>query len=802
MSPEEKELRNSIRKMIEENAKKLKESFDDEDEDNLGIFSDYDEEEAFGGEAMKAAMADIKSSEGEFEPLGKSQFEKNLDVDQLKSDLNLAKLNLPSEKEKLKPLKKALDARFKQEKMFGKGSMNESHKIDVSDPLIDKLKENGFNPGLMPWGSVEIDIDTPHGKETISYHKAQITSDSGTENLYTANLLWDSPFEGGGVEREMNVFFGTLEDAIKFAKDKKAAHDAEMEKMPKTTFTPTEPEKGPKVVGKIDLTGMDTKRFEEGTEEVNTIPEKILNYMYYSFGAHFGDADEIEINAGDKYGVGKQMVRNVGAPSYNSDDKTMDIPIDFTYNEMDERSTIFKVPYFVWKKVKEGTWKGKPQGRFTQSIELNEGHVNPDSKIDRPKDAEGQPITLKARVEHLKSGTPGRVVRFVIGDDGKINVKVDWIQNSLMGMKLLPVVPATDIVVRDSTRVVREEEGEGEAYPEQSRYMFFGNLQQIKRQAEILLGLDEEEINNILENGHDWAQDHVATAKESMDQVFDFLMNELKGENADWEDKVEKEEELDEDSLAFRHKAGQREKERKNIPLGKHSPHSQAAINENYDYSKEELSHHFNQEMENNPEWFVDDNGEIQVDTPDSISKTYTYTINLDERGEFNADVRDESGKTVFDIDGYDIFEDGFMKHKHDHEGLKKHLISLGIINPDDKLECAETGEVAENKEVKPEVEEIVFEQLKSTKTDYTYMHPSSFTRNEINETHKKLLNLVKENYMSFDVDGGKNYYWLTDKGKKLDLESFKKIMKEGKKTSEYKDAGFLRGKDIEDNFS
>ena len=62
--------------------------------------------------------------------------------------------------------------------------------------------------------------------------------------------------------------------------------------------------------------------------------------------------------------------------------------------------------------------------------------------------------------------------------------------------------------------------------PENDRYMFFSNLQQIHRQMGILLEKDPEMIHNILENGHDWAQDHIATAKESIDQVFDFLMNE------------------------------------------------------------------------------------------------------------------------------------------------------------------------------------------------------------------------------------------------------------------------------------
>jgi len=43
-----------------------------------------------------------------------------------------------------------------------------------------------------------------------------------------------------------------------------------------------------------------------------------------------------------------------------------------------------------------------------------------------------------------------------------------------------------------------------------------------------LLNMDPQMIENVLDNGHDWAQDHIATAKESIDQVFDFFMNEEK----------------------------------------------------------------------------------------------------------------------------------------------------------------------------------------------------------------------------------------------------------------------------------
>ena len=45
--------------------------------------------------------------------------------------------------------------------------------------------------------------------------------------------------------------------------------------------------------------------------------------------------------------------------------------------------------------------------------------------------------------------------------------------------------------------------------------------------------MDDELINQILENGHDWADDHITVAKENMDQVFDFLMNETQDSEMD-----------------------------------------------------------------------------------------------------------------------------------------------------------------------------------------------------------------------------------------------------------------------------
>jgi hypothetical protein len=63
-------------------------------------------------------------------------------------------------------------------------------------------------------------------------------------------------------------------------------------------------------------------------------------------------------------------------------------------------------------------------------------------------------------------------------------------------------------------------------YGKVQNYMFFSNLEQMIRQAQLLLELDPMQVEKILQGGHDWADDHIATAKENLDQVFDFLMNE------------------------------------------------------------------------------------------------------------------------------------------------------------------------------------------------------------------------------------------------------------------------------------
>lgn len=73
---------------------------------------------------------------------------------------------------------------------------------------------------------------------------------------------------------------------------------------------------------------------------------------------------------------------------------------------------------------------------------------------------------------------------------------------------------------------------ENEDKYEQQNYMFFSNLEQMHRQTKYLIEENHDKIDEILKE-HDWAQDHITEAKSLLDQVFDFLMNEIKGSKTD-----------------------------------------------------------------------------------------------------------------------------------------------------------------------------------------------------------------------------------------------------------------------------
>jgi hypothetical protein len=72
-----------------------------------------------------------------------------------------------------------------------------------------------------------------------------------------------------------------------------------------------------------------------------------------------------------------------------------------------------------------------------------------------------------------------------------------------------------------------------------------------------------------------------------------------------------------------------------------------------------------------------------------AASRPFVYLIDLDERGVFKAHVTDPFGKVVLGIDTEDdpsFFEDGWVRHGRDIEGIRKYLVHLGVMRATDAL--------------------------------------------------------------------------------------------------------------------
>jgi len=77
------------------------------------------------------------------------------------------------------------------------------------------------------------------------------------------------------------------------------------------------------------------------------------------------------------------------------------------------------------------------------------------------------------------------------------------------------------LIKEEIKNILREGENEHQ------NYMFFQNLQTIKRMAEKMLALNPQEVDTLLSNGHGWAVDHISTAADDVGEVGTWLCNEL-----------------------------------------------------------------------------------------------------------------------------------------------------------------------------------------------------------------------------------------------------------------------------------
>jgi len=77
-------------------------------------------------------------------------------------------------------------------------------------------------------------------------------------------------------------------------------------------------------------------------------------------------------------------------------------------------------------------------------------------------------------------------------------------------------------------------------------YMFFQNLETIQHCIDEIMAMDKAAIDELLANGHDWASDHVATSKDDIEEVSNWLRSSFAEEGEEEEESGDEEKEATE----------------------------------------------------------------------------------------------------------------------------------------------------------------------------------------------------------------------------------------------------------------
>jgi hypothetical protein len=77
---------------------------------------------------------------------------------------------------------------------------------------------------------------------------------------------------------------------------------------------------------------------------------------------------------------------------------------------------------------------------------------------------------------------------------------------------------------------------EGHHEGEEKNYMFFKNLYTMKRCIEEIMAMDKEQVDEMIEKGHDWASDHISSSKDDLQEVCDWLRYEIDNYHDDEEE--------------------------------------------------------------------------------------------------------------------------------------------------------------------------------------------------------------------------------------------------------------------------
>jgi len=130
----------------------------------------------------------------------------------------------------------------------------------------------------------------------------------------------------------------------------------------------------------------------------------------------------------------------------------------------------------------------------------------------------------------------------------------DFQKKAKSGLKEDTIMPTGNSTVF----VDDEDESKDHRGNEQKNYMFFSNLYTMKKCIEEIMAMDKEQVDEMIERGHDWASDHISSSKDDLQEVCDWLRYEIdnyegeEGEDDEIEDisiDVEGDDEVEDDEV-------------------------------------------------------------------------------------------------------------------------------------------------------------------------------------------------------------------------------------------------------------
>jgi hypothetical protein len=193
------------------------------------------------------------------------------------------------------------------------------------------------------------------------------------------------------------------------------------------------------------------------------------------------------------------------------------------------------------KKEKEDLEKVKRQNRDDEVSGTSTPHSGQDemhwNTVTNKMDKNLSKSQIEDRIKALEDGeeTKSKDHKYKIVDEKKV---IRTFENFVMdkgGKEVCDSCGCEDCecVSPQDTGMMDQDEVNFESDVDETSYMFFGNLETIHRMCTEMCEMDQSKVNDMLNDGHNWAEDHISVAKENISHVFNFLSNKEVTENMD-----------------------------------------------------------------------------------------------------------------------------------------------------------------------------------------------------------------------------------------------------------------------------